>query len=460
MSKLNFFQRFLLWSAGANPKILEREEWLSERYKYSAIGATVALTAVMEFLSGGYALFTVFRSPAMFGLGGLAWSSIVFNLDRFFILSSTRKKGDSVIAFAAASCLRIVIAILLGFIVAKPLELRLFKPEIDREVSKSLLLKKQELDNTFANSPLSLQIEEKKKEINLLKRENAETLANWKESNSRAIEEATGESGTGKVGKGFVFQEKQDQADRLYQHYLQVQQSNDQEINRVQEELDQLINARHDERAQFQVQQQTLESGEGNIGSLLDRLAALDALGKDNPTIAATNKLITALFIILEVSPILVKILSSRGPYEDFLEQEERYEMPRQYLQELENKKMEAVGNALQNSLQNTKDFEIKIEEIKSTYLREKERNRERILNIDSPEIREIIDERFGRELSKFLALCDKDRDLYEAIALNFIQKAANLNSKETVISTLKEFKVNENSHGSYETTPFDRAAS
>lgn len=443
MSKLNLFQKFLLWSAGANPKVLGRKEWLTERYKYSAIGTTVFLTAIMEFLSGGYALLTVFGSPIVFILGGLTWAGITFNLNRYFVLSSTRKKDDSIFSFIAASFLRILIAVLLSYIVAKPLELRLFKPEIDREIAASLLQEQQDLENDFADSPIVSQIQEKQEEIELLEFETADALSDWQDANLLAIEEATGESGTGRTGRGLVFEEKQQQAERLYDRYTNIQRSNEQGISRIQNELTQLIDRQEAERTQFLEWRQEMAAGEGeNISSLLSRLTALQKLKEDNPTISTISFLITLIFIVIEVSPVFVKILSSRGPYEDFLEQEEKYEMPRQYLQELESKKLETVGSSLKNSLQLIKDFEIAVEKIKGEYLKEKDRSRERLMNIGDQEIREIIEVSSGQDLSRFLELCNKDRTLYAAIASDLIQQAADLNSQEIKITNLEELSV------------------
>jgi len=72
--QLSALQKFLIWSAGADHEVLAQKSCLTERYKYESIGTTVLLTSVMAFLSGGYALFTIFGSLAISCAIGLVWS--------------------------------------------------------------------------------------------------------------------------------------------------------------------------------------------------------------------------------------------------------------------------------------------------------------------------------------------------------------------------------------------------
>jgi hypothetical protein len=83
-----------------------------------------------------------------------------------------------------------------------------------------------------------------------------------------------------------------------------------------------------------------LQKKEWQEGSLLDRISALEVLSKDDPAIAITNKLITLLLIIIEIAPVLVKILSKEGVYEKLLEKETTYRIAQENLVKITEKEL------------------------------------------------------------------------------------------------------------------------
>src|SRR4051812_35234750 len=90
--RINPLKKFFLICSGAGLEILNRPECSIELNKYMGIGATIFSTAALASLSGGYALFTVFRSIPMAICFGLIWGGIIFNLDRY-IVSTIKKKA-------------------------------------------------------------------------------------------------------------------------------------------------------------------------------------------------------------------------------------------------------------------------------------------------------------------------------------------------------------------------------
>ena len=236
-ANLNAVQKFLIWSAGANHEILAREICLTERYKYESIGATVVLTSIMAFFSGGYALFTVFSSVPVSIALGTVWGCIIFNLDRFFILTANKGKSDS--RWQLASILRLSIAVLLSLVVA-------------------------------------------------------------------------------------------------------------------------------------------------------------------------TNLLTTILFVIIEISPILVKILSKQGLYEELLEKENKYKTSQEKLRRIKEKEI--------LKLKELKDLELKIEVLIIEYLRLKERNKEKLENIGIDDIQRI-NKQHEQNNTKFVQICRDKLEHYKYLA-------------------------------------------
>ena len=144
--------RFLWWCAGADAHFLTKSP-MQDRVKYAGIGGIVLCTGVLAMVSGGFAFFTAFGPTAYamdqqeaasvgFLIGtvlfGIAWGLIIFNLDRFIVSSTGKGDGtDTVTGRELLQALpRIIIALILGFAISAPLEIRILKSEIDNELDK------------------------------------------------------------------------------------------------------------------------------------------------------------------------------------------------------------------------------------------------------------------------------------------------------------------------------------
>ena len=123
-------QEFFLFCSGVESSVLEKCP--TDRNKYAGIGATVFFTGVLAFFSSSYALFTVFDSYLLSGAFGMIWGLMIFNLDRYIVMSmkSNGKWGrDFLVAFP-----RLLMAVLLALVISKPLELKIFEKEIRAEM--------------------------------------------------------------------------------------------------------------------------------------------------------------------------------------------------------------------------------------------------------------------------------------------------------------------------------------
>src|ERR1700709_204051 len=134
--------RFFWFCSGAHIDTLKK--YPIEHNKYVGIGATIFFTALFASLSGGYAMYFVFNGDA-FAVGfailfGLIWGLAIFNMDRY-IVSSINKEGTTNQQILQASP-RILLAIMIGIVISRPLELKIFDKEI-REKLKTAYLKGQ-----------------------------------------------------------------------------------------------------------------------------------------------------------------------------------------------------------------------------------------------------------------------------------------------------------------------------
>src|SRR3954471_15492730 len=134
--------RFFWFCSGAHIATLKK--YPIEHNKYVGIGATIFFTALFASLSGGYAMYFVFSGnplAVVFAiLFGLLWGTAIFNMDRY-IVSSINKEGSTNSQILQASP-RILLAIMIGVVISRPLELKIFDKEI-RQKLKTAYLKGQ-----------------------------------------------------------------------------------------------------------------------------------------------------------------------------------------------------------------------------------------------------------------------------------------------------------------------------
>lgn len=272
----------------------------SEQEKYAGIGATVFFTAVMAFLAGSYALLTVFDNVWISIGFGLIWGLLIFNLDRYIV--STIKKRDKFSMELIQASPRILLAIIIAVVISKPLEMKIFEKEIQREIltSQNEMIRENQsqVGEIFApeiarleaeNGQLQAATEAKKVEVDALY--------------ERYISEAEGRDGTMKLGKGPVYKEKRDKHDVALKEYAELKSANDQLIRQNQSKLDEL---RVQEDLRVASTQPVIEGVDG----FMARLKALNQLPE------WPQFFIFLLFMAVETAPILAKLMSPKGPYD------------------------------------------------------------------------------------------------------------------------------------------------
>ncbi|MCG2461606.1 DUF4407 domain-containing protein [Flavobacteriaceae bacterium F89] len=299
-------QRFFILCSGADSAILKSCS-PGERTKYAGIGATVFFTAVMAFIASSYALYTVFDNLWTSIFFGIIWGLLIFNLDRFIV--STIKKRDSFKSELLQATPRIILAVIIALVISKPLELKIF----EKEINQVLLEQKNEL--TLANENQIAQqytpkIAELDRQILNLKNE-----ISTKESVTDAlydtyISEAEGTAGTKLLGKGPVYKEKRDKHDASLLELQQLKEANAQKISELEA---QKVSLQSSFDNQVSVSQPIIDGFDG-------LMARINALGK---LPWGPSFFIFLLFLAIETSPIIAKLLAPKGVYDLKLEEEE-----------------------------------------------------------------------------------------------------------------------------------------
>lgn len=307
-------QKFFWMCAGTPIEVIEK--YPTEHNKFIGIGATIFFTALFAALSGGYALYYVFAgSPfaTFFAVVfGILWGLAIFNLDRY-IVSSINKTSKGLRQFYQASP-RLVFAVLIAIVIARPLELKIFDKEI-KDVLRSRYIGEQQeriskVGAAFTEKyALELsQVEKLQKEYDALSKE----VSGLREELKKEVFGDKTSTTSGIVGFGTYAKEKQ--------AVIDIKQNREQYLAAQLAKLEAYINRQKELEG---INRQTmltdsLMNVKVNYAGFADRNWALGQLteGGDDVNNASANAVlfITLLFVAFECAPILVKLLSDVGP--------------------------------------------------------------------------------------------------------------------------------------------------
>jgi hypothetical protein len=301
--------RFFLVCSGADSTLLQKCP--TETSKYVGMGATIFFTGVFAALAAGYALYTVFDSVWIAGFFGLIWGLMIFNLDRY-IVSSMRKEGKFSKELFMASP-RIVLAILISIVIAKPLELKIFEKEIAPEliVMEQEAYARQEAQLTSRFQPTQDSI---KNQIAALRADIA-TKAHTRDELVRiAQEEADGTGGSKRRNLGPIYKAKKADADKADAELQQLIAEHSVRIAALEKSLAESNTAMTKEMTSME---------RSRLNGPAARIDALSRLTEKSSAIWWADWFIILLFIAIETSPVLVKLISPKGPFDNLLKIEE-----------------------------------------------------------------------------------------------------------------------------------------
>lgn len=278
-----------------------------EQNKYAGIGATVFFTALMAWIAASYALYTVFDNVYMATFFGLIWGFLIFNLDRFIV--STIRKRDKIGQEFLQATPRIILAMIIAIVISKPLEIKIFQKEIDtvllKEKNELAMDNKKQVANYFQGD-----LAKNKAETDSLKSAITKKEKEVNDLYSTYITEAEGTKGTMKLGKGPVYAEKRIKHDAALAELEALRKTNMAKIA-AKEKQGETLQADLDKK--ISQTQPVIDSFDG----LMARINALNKL----PWLPSF--FIMLLFLAIETSPIIAKLLSPKGEYDFKLEDAE-----------------------------------------------------------------------------------------------------------------------------------------
>ncbi len=359
-----FINEFLWLCAGVDKRVLR--ECPSDYAKYAGMGGTILATAILACLSGGYALFVIFKSTQAALLFGAFWGLLIFNLDRF-IVSTMYTDGKATISFRElfGALPRLFIALLLAIVISNPLELKIFEKEIDYEIEQlksskasddRLTSLKNDLDELYANR---ITIDNGKSSVR------RSSTADFNVAIGDKIDNASSEIAEARKSVTYYEGLIRSASSQIYKLERDTLSDNTAEIkrltsnrssyyysrNNLNKRIDQLIKdkksyesgvqsdmneeiARWESRSTdndrlIKLKEQEIAAYQSKIGAVAEnydgyaaRLEAFTNVRKSKPDVDIAAWVIMALFMIIEIAPTLFKLMIPSGPYDDMLKSE------------------------------------------------------------------------------------------------------------------------------------------
>ncbi len=304
---MNLLQKFLLICSGSNLSIIKKTP--TEWNKHAGIGGVILFTAIFAFLSASYALFTVFNNWGIATGVGLLWALMIFNLDRYIV--SSFKGHSSIMRKIIQAIPRLVLALFLGIVISKPLELKIFEKEIDKQLNLIINRNKLQIEDSIQlrYNALASNYQQKGKSIENQLQRLEEEYKNASLDLEKEIIGTASETTSGKAGFGPNSQRKAKIKDEKWEAIQAFKKENQAKLDSVTQ-----AQSRIQKNKEKEISQST--QVENNYNGLLARLQAYSELNDAHPIMHWASLFIMGIFIMMEVAPVLVKLMSPKGPYE------------------------------------------------------------------------------------------------------------------------------------------------
>lgn len=316
----------LFWkAAGADRYILERSTY-GDQMKYLCLGGIIIATGLMAGIAGGFAFYTIFepRGNAIDSfktaadiassydavhtgtliksiIFGTIWGLIIFNIDRFIVTSTGKGDGtEDITGKEFKSALpRIIMGTIIALTISKPVEIRMFKTEIDVKLHEKQM-EQQQIYKAKTDSLFNSELENKDKEIAKFETDLQAKIARHADLEKQYIEEAR------TITEGPRALAVKGQMMRVATE-IQLDKSNPEYV-RIKTEKDAIEKRR----------EAALNSSEkvaAGLDGLLERIKLAHEIAG-----WVISLFITLLFLALELTPIFFKLMLIKGPY-DYMEE-------------------------------------------------------------------------------------------------------------------------------------------
>ncbi|MDZ4071545.1 MAG: DUF4407 domain-containing protein [Sediminibacterium sp.] len=297
----NKWQQFLWWLATAEEDLIKT--CVIDRNRYAIVGMTVLGTWLFATLTWTYFFSTVTGSWIAAVLLGIFMGGIILTIDRALIKGISRNNKNKFIPVL----FRIALALTIGLFMAQPALLYLFDKEIKVQVSidneKRKREKRASQDTVYAAVKKELLNQKAGIETQLRTRYQEVSIAR-----DRFISETDGTGGSGKIGLKDIAQAKQREYLQLDADYRSLENQFKPQLASIDSSLLVIENNIQKEQTNFEA---LLNNG------FITRIEALNNLVSNNTAVAIRYYLLVALLMLIELMPVIAKILLPNGSYDE-----------------------------------------------------------------------------------------------------------------------------------------------
>jgi hypothetical protein len=319
--KAGWIMRQFWKAAGGDRNILERATY-ADQMKYMCLGGIVIATGVMAGLAGGYAFYTIFeprgaaidysfdlKTSILSIIFGVIWGLIIFNIDRFIVTSTGKGDGTEAITWQElkSAIPRIIMGAIIALTISKPVEIRMFKTEIDaRLYEEQLKLQKEYETRTKANFEDRIKLVDG--DLAKVEQQRDDLYKRIKDYEAQYRKEtAEGMGGRGQ-GEGPVAKALKREQEKLEAQLADFDRANASKIAEIENKRKSVLNE------QEKVLNNNVKVANG-LDGLLERIKLAHEIAGWTISI-----FITLLFMAIELTPIFFKLMLVKTPY-DYLEE-------------------------------------------------------------------------------------------------------------------------------------------
>lgn len=301
--------KFLWWLAAADAEVLK--ECRTDRERYRIIGISVLVTWLFATLAWGYFFSTVTDDEVVVAGLALFFGFAILSIDRSLIaaMSGSGRRQFLPVAF------RLLLAFTIGLFISQPIVLLLFQKDIQAQMvlNRQGKLEKFREELAVLNTTRKAALEKDRQQWEQQLQQKETQVKAYKDD---YIKETDGTGGTGKIGESSIARVKKTE-------YLKAEQ----ELTAMRSSLEPQLRERQLQQEEIWKENRVKE--QAYVASLTDGfLAQTEALGElteQHPPLRQRYRLIVLIITLIEIMPLLSKLLMPKGEYDKLVEHNNVY---------------------------------------------------------------------------------------------------------------------------------------
>ena len=299
-----------------------------------ALGAFVLFIGLFAFISGSYAIANIFMEfnektqqieistgQQIFSMIlGALYAMMIMAIDREIVSAHDKK----------AAIIRIPLAVVIGLVMALPIEIKLLEGRIEKQL---VMNSRQENAEVIQNKDNEIdQLEQRTKTLRENIKEERAEISHWADAMEAEVVGADEKGRTGMSGIGPAYKEAK-----------KNKQLHTQNLQELKQELNNHLKTVNEKKQKIRNNYQNRHIGQRY--DLLSKYQALKQIQEEDSSGAAKamSMGITFLFVLLELIPAVMKLLSDQDEYQLMLEA--RKHINRQITYAITNQGMDDIEN-------------------------------------------------------------------------------------------------------------------